>query len=114
MSKPEQPQKNVFAELIETAPANDLPGLLNEVFPDLRCLRCDENKFALIDDPDAGLRTSLAVSTNQRRNAFAEAAGMFQDAQAYSRLPILTIACRNCGHIEQFAEDILRELASKK
>jgi len=74
-----------------------LAKLVNTSFPDLRCLRCGSDQFYVTDDSAIvrGLeevRLLLAMPT------------VSDDALG----PVVTLACRRCGHIEQHLTDLLK------
>jgi hypothetical protein len=57
--------RNVLAELSASEDADDVAELLNRVFDDLLCLRCQRNQFAVIDDLSGGPRTQMNVTWPQ-------------------------------------------------
>jgi hypothetical protein len=93
---------DVLAELSASEDAEEVAELLNGVFDDLVCLRCQRNQFAVIDDLSGGPRTQINVTLPQGRSVA---------DLAYRPLPLITLVCRNCGHVEQFSEDIIRARA---
>jgi hypothetical protein len=74
----------------------ELARRLIERVPNFTCRVCGHNDFALIEDADDNVRTSL-----DRRAPN----GDFGANVASQRL--LTLLCTNCGHIDQFAEAVL-------
>ena len=74
-----------------------LTRLVNESFPELRCLRCGNDQFYVTDDPATAslkeVRLLLGMPT-----VSADALG-----------PVVTLACRRCGHIEQHLTDLLQQ-----
>jgi len=74
-----------------------LAELVNTSFPELRCLRCGNDQFYVTDDPSAAslkeVRLLLGMPT------------VSDDPLG----PIVTLACRRCGHIEQHLTDLLQQ-----
>ena len=70
-----------------------LAELFKESFPDIHCLRCGHGDFYILPSS---------------RQTFM----MGEAALSPTLLPVITLACTRCGHIEQHLSDPLRE-ASK-
>ncbi|MBB5752625.1 hypothetical protein [Prosthecomicrobium pneumaticum] len=76
--------------------ARRLARLVVERAPGLACGACGGREFAILEQPDAGLRTWL------RREGQPFAAIDTKISQ-----PLVTLVCITCGHLEQFAEATL-------
>jgi len=72
---------------------DELAKLFKESFPDVHCLRCDNDEFYIL--PSA--RQTIVLPDGPPSEA---------------ALPVMTLACTRCGHIEQHLIRMLRE-ASK-
>jgi ribosomal protein L37E len=68
---------------------DDLVGLVKESFPDIHCLRCGYTSFHIL-------------RPTQQSSVLGEA------AVEPILLPVVTLACRRCGHIEQHLSDKLQ------
>jgi len=78
-----------------TQGSDRLVELVNTSFPNLRCLRCGNEQFYVTDDPAAaGLREVRRLL------------GLADEAPNSLR-PVVTLACRRCGHVEQHLTDLL-------
>ncbi len=75
-----------------TARLEDLEKLFKESFPDVRCLRCDNDEFYIL--PSA--RQVIALPDGPPAEAI---------------IPVMTVACTRCGHIEQHLIRTLQEAA---
>lgn len=71
-------------------------GALNERLRAYRCPVCQSNQFALLEVPDENLRTNIHLFKGP-------------DPIAKKHIELLTVACTNCGHLEQFVQKLLRE-----
>jgi predicted nucleic-acid-binding Zn-ribbon protein len=71
---------------------DDLAELFRESFPDVHCLRCGHGEFYILP----AIRQTFLMG----------------ESPAPRLLPVITLACTRCGHIEQHLSDRLRE-ASK-
>jgi ribosomal protein L37E len=69
---------------------DDLVGLVKKSFPDIHCLRCGYSNFHILP---ATQQTFM----------------LGEPAQAPRLLPVVTLACTRCGHIEQHLSEKLRE-----
>jgi predicted nucleic-acid-binding Zn-ribbon protein len=79
----------------KTGESDRLAKLVTDSFPNLVCLRCGSDQFYVTDDPAvAGIKEARRLL------------GLPDEAQA-SFGPIVTLACRRCGYIEQHFSDIL-------
>jgi Zn ribbon nucleic-acid-binding protein len=79
----EQPQEAKIDELAE---------LFKESFPNVHCLRCGHGDFYILP---AARQTFM----------------MSEPALSPKLLPVITLACTRCGHIEQHLSDQLRDAA---
>ena len=85
-------------ETIDKTPnAEKLAKLVNASFPALRCLRCGNEQFYVTDDP-------AASSVKEARRLLG-----LPDEAAGSLGPVVTLACRRCGHVEQHLTDLLQK-----
>lgn len=77
-------------------------GALNENLRAFRCTVCHSDQFAIIEQPDQDLRTNIHLFKGR-------------DPVAKKQVELLTLACTNCGHVEQFVQKVLLErLRSRK
>jgi hypothetical protein len=83
-----------------TEPKSDfetLAQLVNTSFPDLYCLRCGNEQFFVTDDPATAnlreVRLLLGMPTTS------------DDGLG----PVVTLACRRCGFVEQHLTDLLQK-----
>jgi hypothetical protein len=74
-----------------------LAELVNSSFPNLRCLRCGNDRFYVTDDP-------AAASLKEARHLLGIATVPENALGA-----VVTLACRRCGHIEQHLTDLLQQ-----
>ena len=72
--------------------------LLQSDLRGFRCPVCRHDEFAVLDELGSHLRTSLMHYEGD-------------DPVAKQRTRLISLACTNCGHIEQFAEEPLRRRA---
>ena len=88
----------------ELSTGEAIKQLLNESFPDLRCLRCGNNSFALTYDLEG------EIDTAARRALVAAAAGLSReeitdfDAETLREVldgAFITLVCERCGMIER-------------
>ncbi len=77
-----------------TPPENfdELVGLLDASFPDIRCLRCGFDKFYMLDGPHLNLPS-----------------GPLTDLQR----PVMRLACARCGYLEDHLTGVLRDSLEK-
>ncbi len=73
-----------------SAAFEELKRLVDEAFPDLRCLRCGNESFLLASDVDA-----LGTGKPDRGSVL-----KLQAVLANPHTPVLTLACTRCGFIE--------------
>ena len=73
-----------------------LADLVNASFPELRCLRCGNDQFYVTDDP-------AAAGVKEARRLL----GLPEESEN-SLGPVVTLACRRCGHVEQHLTDLLQ------
>jgi hypothetical protein len=78
--------------------ARKLARALKKRAPDLQCRVCGHSDFALLEDPNAQMRTHL------RREAVHKRYGVSFEPMSQT---LLTLVCTHCGHLEQFAEAVL-------
>ena len=71
---------------------DELVKLFRKSFPDIRCLRCGYQSFNILPATRQPFRTNDLAS-------------------APASLPVITLACARCGHIEQHLSDRLSETA---
>ena len=86
----------------ELAPLGEVQKIIEALdrrFPDLRCLRCGDNRLAVLDEPDHGRQPGIAVANRASDGS----------ARSHGIIPTITMACMNCGHIEQFLETFLKK-----
>ena len=69
---------------------DELEALFKESFPDVRCLRCDNDEFYML--PSA---RQLIV--------------MPDGPSSEASYPVMTVACTRCGHLEQHLIRTLRD-----
>ncbi len=69
-----------------------LAELFRESFPDVRCLRCGHGDFYILPSD----RETFIIGDREARREY---------------LPVITLACIRCGHIEQHLSDSLRAAA---
>ena len=79
-----------MSEQESTGKVDDLLRLFEKSFPDIHCLRCGYNSFYVLP---------------ATRQSFM----MGDPAISPALLPVITLACRRCGHIEQHLSDQLRD-----
>jgi hypothetical protein len=72
--------------------------LLQSDLQGFHCPVCRHSEFAIFDELGASLRTNLMHYESD-------------DPVPKQRTRLISIACTNCGHIEQFAEEPLRRRA---
>jgi predicted nucleic-acid-binding Zn-ribbon protein len=76
----------------------ELKGLVNASFPELRCLRCGNEQFFLTSDIDAlgtgkpGSLSKISLHT------------LLSDPEN----PVITLACTRCGYLEHHMTGIMR------
>ena len=73
------------------ASRNDLIELVKRRFPSMACARCGHETFALLDDPEQNTQTGLPIY-----GVGDLLPGRFKPEVT------ATLACTNCGRIEQF------------
>ena len=73
----------------ESSDFDELAGLVKASFPDLTCLRCGNDRFYLLTDPDRP--------------------GM--PADGGRPVAVLTLACTRCGFLENHLAEALRHSA---
>ncbi|MGR3715738.1 MAG: hypothetical protein ACU0B1_03190 [Thermohalobaculum sp.] len=78
-----------------------LAKLLDSIEPPLGCLRCGHKPLQLLDDPANGLRSVVPMRSERSISG-----GLTKGVN------VLTVICPNCGHVEQFAEEMLRRNAA--
>ncbi len=71
---------------------------IHERAPSLACSACGHRDFALLDQPDFGLRTVLSRELVDGRD---------EDWLGVRKQLLATLLCTNCGHLEQFGQPIL-------
>jgi predicted nucleic-acid-binding Zn-ribbon protein len=87
-----------MSDLTDDSSFQELKGLVNASFPELRCLRCGNEQFYLTSDIDA-------LGTGQ--------------PNSYSRIslhtllrdpdnPVITLACTRCGFIEHHMTGVMK------
>ena len=69
--------------------------LLKKELGKYSCAVCGNDKFVILDRFDSGLQSNLMLYEGD-------------DPVAKKHSPLRTVACTNCGHLEQFAENPLR------
>jgi hypothetical protein len=74
------------------ASVDELDKLFKESFPDIRCLRCGNDEFYIL--PSA--RQVIVLPEGPAREAI---------------IPVMTVACTRCGHVEQHLLGTLRDAA---
>ena len=82
--------------------AKQLARELKKIAPNLQCNICGGRDFALIEQPDADFRTTL------RR------VHVGPDIRPDIHQALVTAICTTCGHLEQFAEAILKGATADK
>ena len=86
-----------MTDTTDPADANGVVQLVNTSFPQLHCLRCGSDEFYVTDDPATAslkeVRLLLGMPTTSD-----EPVG-----------PVVTLACRRCGYIEQHLTDLLKK-----
>ena len=75
--------------------SKQLARRLKQIVPELACRTCGHRDFALLESPDEGVRTTL------RRVRVNDPSQLIQQA-------LVTVICTRCGHLEQFAEAVLK------
>ncbi len=78
--------------------AKKLARALKKRVPNLECRVCGQNDFALLEDPNAQMRTHLHRESVHKWYA--------ASTKPISQT-LLTLVCTHCGHLEQFAEAVL-------
>jgi hypothetical protein len=87
------------SEVIET---ERLKALLQKDLKNFSCSVCGHDEFAFIDRADEGLLPNLMLYDGD-------------DPLPKKHTPLLTIACLNCGRLEQFAQvPLLKRLKSQE
>ena len=76
--------------------SKQLARRLKQVVPELACRTCGHRDFALIESPDEGVRTTL------RRVQVSD------PSELAIQQALVTVICTRCGHLEQFAEAVLK------
>jgi transcription elongation factor Elf1 len=76
----------------------EIDKILQSDLQGFRCPVCRHQEFAVMDDLGSRLRTNLVHYEEG-------------DLVPKQRTRLISIACTNCGHIEQFAEEPLRRRA---
>lgn len=76
--------------------ARQLARVLKERAPGLQCRVCGGREFALLEQPDSNLRTTLRRVRVDR-----------PDSRPDIQQVLLTLLCTTCGHIEQFAQAVI-------
>jgi hypothetical protein len=76
--------------------AQQLARALLRRVPDLSCVVCSHDDFAMLEDPEAEVRSRLMRMSDH--------VTVHQDAT--------TLICTNCGHVMQFA-DVVFKLGAK-
>jgi hypothetical protein len=85
------------SDLVET---DRLKELLLEELKNFACTVCGHDEFAFIDKAEEGLLPNLTLYDRD-------------DPLPKKHTPLLTIACLNCGRLEQFAQvPLLKRLKS--
>ncbi|MBX9908820.1 MAG: hypothetical protein K2Z25_08905 [Beijerinckiaceae bacterium] len=79
----------------------ELIDLIAHRFPNIACVRCGNQRLALIDQPERGVTTAIPLYGPGDRLP-----GRSLPADA------VTLACTNCGHVEQFLLSFLDPVAS--
>jgi hypothetical protein len=87
---------HLVVRVLKGEKTRELARRLIDRVPDFSCRVCGHNDFALIEDADDNVRTSLDRKAPS---------GDFGAHVASQRL--LTLLCTNCGHLEQFAQAVL-------
>ena len=82
-----------MSDQASTSKVDDLVKLFKKSFPDIGCLRCGHKTFFILPATRQPFRTDDLASSPQS-------------------LPVITLACTRCGHIEQHLSDTLED-ASK-
>ena len=86
-----------MSDTAEPKAGDQLADLVNTSFPDLHCLRCGNDQFYVTDDPATAslkeVRLLLGMPTVSDNPLG----------------PVVTLACRRCGYIEQHLTDLLQE-----
>lgn len=76
----------------------DLKGLVNASFPELRCLRCGNEQFYMTSDIDAlGTGTPNSYSRISLHSLLSDPEN-----------PVITLACTRCGYLEHHMTGIMR------
>lgn len=88
------------------AEAERLVRMVKTALPDLKCRWCGNDRFGLVDNPVRGVTTSLTVDFDEHADD--------EVRQAYRRIPLITLICERCGHLERFAEPQMRSLAAER
>jgi hypothetical protein len=70
----------------------ELDKLFKESFPDIGCLRCENDEFYILPSTRQTIVSPDGLS-------------------AIATIPIMTVACTRCGHIEQHLIPTLRDAA---
>jgi hypothetical protein len=85
-----------MTDTTDTKDDGRLAELVNTSFPNLRCLRCGNDRFYVTDDP-------AVASLKEARQLL----GIPTVPDALG--PVVILACRRCGHIEQHLTDLLQQ-----
>jgi hypothetical protein len=72
--------------------AQHLARALLQRVPNLRCVVCSHDDFAMLEDPEADMRSRLV--------RMSELVAVHQDAA--------TLICTSCGHVMQFADVVFK------
>lgn len=89
-----------MGELVIRAVDGEARALARKIMakaPRFSCPACGQRDFGMLEQPEVGLRTWL----NREDMPFASAGEK-------KTQPLLTLVCTNCGHIEQFAEAVVK------
>jgi DNA-directed RNA polymerase subunit M/transcription elongation factor TFIIS len=84
----------------DTTRTDRLKELLQEQLRSFTCSVCHHDEFAFLDAAEPGLVPNLMLYQGN-------------DLHPKKRTPLLTIACLNCGHLEQFAREPLERRLSQ-
>jgi len=84
---------------IEPEIEDKIQELLQSDLQGFQCPVCRHGEFAVLDELDSPLRTNLMHYEGD-------------DPIPKQRTRLISFACTNCGHIEQFAEEPLRRRAA--
>ncbi len=78
--------------------AKGLARRIREKAPALKCSACGRSDFALLEEPQANLRTRLYRHLE---------GGVIEDAPQHLSQKLVTLLCTSCGHLEQFGQAVL-------